>query len=102
MYPGSTAASAPAHLSHLPYGRGRLPRPSLSQPPQAPPASPLHAPLLPPPLPAPAPLLLRAWLLQNGWTPLHEAALKGHLQVAQALVEAGADVNSKNNVRGVG
>lgn len=33
----------------------------------------------------------------NGDTPLHQAALHNQLAVAQALVEAGADVNAKNN-----
>jgi ankyrin repeat protein len=33
----------------------------------------------------------------NGDTPLHVAALHGQVQAAQALVDAGADVNAKNN-----
>ena len=33
----------------------------------------------------------------NGDTPLHLAALHGQLEVAQLLLEAGADVNAKNN-----
>lgn len=33
----------------------------------------------------------------NGDTPLHAAALHGQLAAAQALVDAGADVNAKNN-----
>ena len=35
---------------------------------------------------------------QYGTTPLHEAAIKGHTDIAKALVEAGADVNAKDMV----
>jgi uncharacterized protein len=34
---------------------------------------------------------------KNGDTPLHLAALHGQLEVAQVLIDAGADVNAKNN-----
>lgn len=34
---------------------------------------------------------------KNGDTPLHVAALHGQFEVAQALLDAGADVNAKNN-----
>jgi ankyrin repeat protein len=34
---------------------------------------------------------------KNGDSPLHVAALHGQLEVAQALIDAGADVNAKNN-----
>ena len=37
--------------------------------------------------------------MQNGFTPLHKAAWKGHQTVVTALIAAGADVNAKNNVR---
>lgn len=33
----------------------------------------------------------------NGDTPLHQAALHGQFEAVQALVDAGADVNAKNN-----
>jgi len=33
---------------------------------------------------------------ENGWTPLHEGARGGHLEVVKYLVEAGADVNTTN------
>jgi len=31
----------------------------------------------------------------NGWTPLHEASNHGHLDVAAALLESGADINNR-------
>src|ERR1700757_1958731 len=34
---------------------------------------------------------------KNGDTPLHVACLHGQLAAAQVLIEAGADVNAKNN-----
>src|SRR5580693_1838545 len=34
---------------------------------------------------------------KNGDTPLHLACLHGQLAAAQALIDAGADVNAKNN-----
>ena len=39
--------------------------------------------------------------LQNGRTPLHEAAEAGHLNVVLHLVSSSADVNTKDKVRGV-
>ena len=33
----------------------------------------------------------------NGWTPLHEAALNGHATVAALLLDRGAEVNAKTN-----
>lgn len=33
----------------------------------------------------------------NGWTPLHEGARAGHTEVAQILIERGADVNELTN-----
>lgn len=33
---------------------------------------------------------------QDGKTPLHHAALKGHIEIAKILLEAGADPNAKD------
>ena len=38
--------------------------------------------------------------LQDGQTPLHEAAEAGNLNVVQYLVFSGADVNMRDNVSG--
>ena len=40
--------------------------------------------------------------LQNGHTPLYIAAWKGHLEVAQLLLDSGANKEAKNEVRGGG
>ncbi len=39
---------------------------------------------------------------QNQMTPLHWAALNGKLNVAQLLVQSGANIEAQTNVRGVG
>ena len=39
---------------------------------------------------------------QGGCTPLFSAALKGHAEVVQVLVDAGVDMNEKDKVRGGG
>jgi hypothetical protein len=38
--------------------------------------------------------------LQWGYTPLHLAAAKGHAEQVEMLVKAGANVNTKKQVRG--
>ncbi len=43
---------------------------------------------------------MNIWQLQ--WTPLHYAAQEGKLDVAQLLVQSGANIEAQNNVRGVG
>jgi hypothetical protein len=35
---------------------------------------------------------------QDGWSPLHWASLNGHLEVVEALLAKGADVEAKTNV----
>ena len=47
-------------------------------------------------------LLTRARASQNGDTPLHNAMYKGDAKVVQVLVDAGADTNVKDKVRGGG
>jgi len=34
----------------------------------------------------------------DGYTPLHWAALKGHEEIVEALIDAGADLNTTNNL----
>ena len=34
---------------------------------------------------------------EDGWTPLHEAALRNSLAVAELLISSGADLNAKDN-----
>ena len=48
--------------------------------------------------------VLRRWPdgfvnLQYGETPLHVASVEGHLPVVMALLDRGADVGSRNEVR---
>ena len=40
--------------------------------------------------------------LQDGWTPLHQAASVGHAKVVQMLLDAEADKEAKDTVRGAG
>eukprot|EP00731_Ephydatia_muelleri_P013572 Em0007g882a len=36
---------------------------------------------------------MKTFVLQDGWSPLHEASWKGHLGVVKTLLEAGANIN---------
>ena len=36
--------------------------------------------------------------LQYHWTPLHQAAVKGHISIVKLLLEEGADVNVMDDV----
>ena len=38
-------------------------------------------------------------LLQNGWTPLHLAAFNDHVVLIEYLLDKGAKINYKDNVR---
>jgi ankyrin repeat protein len=40
--------------------------------------------------------------LQDGETPLHQAASEGHAEVVQMLLDAKADTEAKDTVRGAG
>jgi hypothetical protein len=37
---------------------------------------------------------------QDKWTPLHWAARNGHKEIVVALLEGGADIEAKDDVRG--
>ena len=39
-------------------------------------------------------------MTNTGLTPLHVAALKGHMEIAELLIAKGADVNAKENEKG--
>ena len=65
-------------------------RPSFRGPP-APPRPPSRPPVAPPAPPS---------AHQHNRTPLHNAAHQGHLSVVQWLLEKGAEVDAKNEVRG--
>ena len=36
--------------------------------------------------------------VQDGWTPLNDAASQGRTEIVKMLLEKGADVNASNNV----
>ena len=36
---------------------------------------------------------------KDGWTPVFDAASKGHIKMAKELIEAGLDINHKSKVR---
>ncbi|KAL5509645.1 hypothetical protein EMCRGX_G005045 [Ephydatia muelleri] len=39
------------------------------------------------------PLVMMTFVLQDGWSPLNAASKKGHLDVVETLLEAGANIN---------
>lgn len=42
--------------------------------------------------------MILAVFMKDGWTALHDAAAHGHVECAQALIEAGADINLQAQV----
>ena len=48
------------------------------------------------------PLVMMTFVLQDGWSPLHAASSKGHLDIVKTLIEAGANVNQTEKVQCVG
>ena len=38
-------------------------------------------------------------MVQYGWSPLMRACKNGHLDIVNVLIDKGADVNDKDNVR---
>ena len=48
------------------------------------------------------PLVMIAFVLQDGWSPLYPASSKGRLDIVKTLIEAGANVNQANKVQCVG
>ena len=48
------------------------------------------------------PLVMMTFVLQYGWSPLHKASDKGHLDIVKTLIEAGANVNQATKVQCVG
>ena len=45
------------------------------------------------------PLVMMTFVLQDGWSPLIAASLKGHLDVVKTLLEAGANINQAMKVQ---
>ena len=45
------------------------------------------------------PLVTMTFVLQNGWSPLNAASWKGHLDVVETLLEAGANMNQATKVQ---
>ena len=41
---------------------------------------------------------MMTFVLQNGWSSLHIASLKGHLDIVRALIEAGVNISQANKV----
>ena len=41
---------------------------------------------------------MMTFVLQCGWSPLHAASDKGHLDIVKTLIEAGANVNQADEV----
>ena len=45
------------------------------------------------------PLVMMAFVLQNGYSPLHAASEDGHLDVVETLLKAGANINQAMKVQ---
>ena len=45
------------------------------------------------------PLVMMAFVLQNGCSPLHAASENGHLDVVKTLLKAGANINQAAKVQ---
>ena len=45
-------------------------------------------------------MLTRGCAPQDGFTPLHAAAMGGYVELARLLLEAGADITATNDVSG--
>ena len=45
---------------------------------------------------------IMTFVLQGGWSSLHEASFQGHLDIVKTLIKAGANVNQTSEVQCLG